>query len=126
MRSSTFIIGCRILLSVSLVIITYLAIIPLTLPEGYAVSDKVLHALAFTVLLALVDYSWPVSGLNLTKVIPLTAYGAMLEVMQYYLPYRECSIADLIADLFGMMVYFALVPLLKRLPLFKRRWTMGS
>jgi len=112
----------RIVLLVALVVITYLAMVPNPLPEGFNVSDKLLHALAFCVLLWLADGSWPDRGVNLTKVTLIFGYGAMIEIIQFYLPYRDCSLLDLAADGGGMLLYPLTIPLLRQLPVLGRRW----
>ena len=103
--------------------ITYLATMSAALPAAVAVPDKLLHGLAFWVLLLLVDYSWPDSRLGLGKVLTVFAYGVLIEVVQYFLPYRDFSLADLLADALGMGLYPLSVPLLRKLPWLCLRWS---
>ena len=112
----------RLVLLLALLVITYLAVVPAPLPESINVSDKLLHAMAFCVLLWLADSSWPDSGVNLAKVTLIFGYGAMIEIIQSYLPYRDCSLLDLLADGVGMAVYPFTIPLLRCLPILGRRW----
>lgn len=107
----------RLGLLLALMITTYMAVVPAPLPEGVNISDKLLHAMAFYVLLWLADSSWPDSGVNLCKVTLIFGYGALIEIIQFYIPYRDCSLLDLLADGAGMLVYPLTIPLLRRLPL---------
>lgn len=112
----------RLVLLLALVVTTYLAVVPAPITEGVEISDKFLHAMAFCVLLWLADSSWPDSGVNLAKVTLIFAYGALIEITQFYLPYRECSLLDLLADGVGMLGYPLMIPLLRYLPVLGRRW----
>jgi VanZ family protein len=114
----------RLTLLVTVLVITYLATAPLTLPATLDVSDKLLHGLAFLVVLWLADYSWPDTRLTLSKLGFVFTYGVLIEVVQYFLPYRDFSLADMLADALGMGLYPLIVPLLQRLPLLGLRWTL--
>jgi VanZ family protein len=113
----------RLALVITLLVITYLATAPVTLPAALDVSDKLLHGLAFLVLLWLADYSWPDSGLTPRKLVLVFAYGVSIEIVQYFLPYRDFSLLDMLADALGMGLYPVIVPLLRRLPLLGWRWS---
>jgi VanZ family protein len=56
------------------------------------------------------------------KALPLFAYGLVIEIVQYHLPYREFSLWDLAADGLGLLIYPISYPLLKRLPILAPRW----
>jgi len=109
-------------LSLSLVIITILAVIPLDYPEVAGINDKFSHIAAFYILSLLADYSFPETKLNPAKILSLLVYGVSIEWIQYYIPYREFSIFDILADAGGIMAYAILFPALKYLPLFRSRW----
>jgi VanZ family protein len=69
-------------------------------------SDKFFHALAFFILMI-----W-FSGLFRTRYLPyvaisLLAYGGLIELVQSRLPYRTAEIADLIFDLGGILLGWA-------------------
>lgn len=105
----------------ALVIITGLAVMPVH-PGLDHVSDKLEHAAAFYVLALLLDFSTPRTAYRLRKALPLMAYGIALEVVQYFLPYREFSLLDMAADAAGLSLYGLSVPWLRRAPLLRRRW----
>jgi len=112
----------RVLLCISLVVITYLATVEL----GYMVFplnyDKINHIATFLVLALLVDFSFPNSRFNTVKIFLLIAYGFSLEALQYFLPHRMFSLLDIVADSLGLLAYGLLIPLIKRLPAFSDRW----
>lgn len=106
----------------ALVLIGYLAVIPLALPQVTGMDDKIGHLLAFAALALLADFAFPRSPYGAAKVLPLLGYGALIEAVQYLLPYRTFSLLDLLADGAGLLAYGAAVPLLRRVPGLRRRW----
>lgn len=123
MRTSRATLTYRLLLLLAVTVTTYLAVVPAPLPADVDISDKLLHAGAFCVLFWLTDSSWPASGINPVKVSLLFGYGAMIEIIQSYIPYRDASLLDLAADGSGMLFYWLMIPLLRRLPVIGWRWT---
>lgn len=65
------------------------------LPEG---SDKVVHAIAYAVLAALLTYA---SGRPVLSVLAAVAYGVSDEVHQAFVPGRSSDVFDLLADAVG-------------------------
>jgi len=113
----------RVALLIVVLVIGYLATTPQTLPVVADISDKLLHGLAFFVLLLLADFSWPGTGLNPFKLLAVFAYGLLIEAVQHFLPYRDFSLIDMLANTLGMGFYAFTVPLLQRLPLLGLRWS---
>ena len=112
----------RLMFFATLLIVTYLATAHIHYPVIEDINDKAGHALAFYVLALLADFSFPGSRLNLPKTALLLSYGLLIEIIQYFLPGRMCSLYDLTADAVGLMIYWASLPALKYLPLLRRRW----
>jgi len=106
----------------SLLGIIALATTELTHPLLTSVNDKVGHIVAFLYLAILLDFSFPESRFDILKVILLLAYGLLIEVIQYFLPYRTSSFLDLLADGVGVALYFLLIPILKYIPFVRLRW----
>ena len=52
----------------------------------------------------------------------MLSYGLAIEIIQYFLPYRECSLFDLGADAAGLFLYRLSVPLLMKMDRMKGRW----
>jgi VanZ family protein len=115
------VIGFRVALIVTLVVTMYLA----TTEQNFAIiddaNDKVKHILAFFTLAFLADYSTPKVRFNLSKGLMILAYGLLIEVVQYFLPYRESSLYDLAADAIGIAAYVLLYPALSRIYILRDR-----
>ena len=69
-------------------------------------ADKVGHFLIFFSLALLLDYSFRLSVGQCLAI--LSAYGILIEVMQSFLPYREASAGDILADILGVAIYLLL------------------
>ena len=94
----------RLTLATALVAITWLAVMPtVEMPNQ---SDKLAHILAFLVLTALADLSFPARRRLLAPVLPLLLYGAGLEILQHFQPQRVASIADFLANGIGVAGHF--------------------
>lgn len=116
------VVALRIILSITLVVIMYLATTPNSYPVIEDVNDKVSHILAFGTLAFLGDFSFPTSRFGLQKFLWLMSYGLLIEFIQYFLPYRESSLPDVLADCAGLIIYWACYRYLKYVPLLRRRW----
>jgi VanZ family protein len=94
----------RIALVLALLSLGYLATSPtqVVLPET---NDKLKHLAAFLLLAQLSDAAFPRRPWNWRKFIPLLGYGLLLECIQYFVPNRFFSLADLLADAVGLGLY---------------------
>lgn len=101
----------RLVFGGTLFSILYLTTIPT--PPNVGTNDKTEHFLAFAFLGLLARLGWP--HLSYGKVwLPLLAlYGAAIEVIQSFLPYRSAEFLDFLADFFGIVLVWWL-SLLKR------------
>ena len=115
----------RAALVTALSVIMYLATTKLNFPVIDRLNDKVTHIMAFYVLAMLEDYSFPRVEFGLSKVLTLMAYGMLIEFIQYFIPYRTCSVYDLAADAVGILTYVASTPVLKQIPFLRRRWSVS-
>lgn len=112
----------RTLLVLALVSTSYLAFTSTDIPVISKFNDKIEHIAAFLVLSLLVDLSWPAIAFVPIKLPGLLAYGALIEVVQYFLPRRSASLLDLTADAVGILLYLlAAAPVARRLGLFAGR-----
>jgi len=75
-----------------------------TLDDTFGLS-AVLHFLAFVTLAFTIDFAYPLLG-NFRKALVLTGFGILIEVLQYFIPYRFCSFWDFMIDVFGITAYF--------------------
>ena len=79
-----------------------LALVPSPPPMITTGWDKSNHLLAFGVMTCLGCKAFPQ---RLTIVLPgLLAYGALIEIMQYFTPNRSAEWLDLFADTFGILL----------------------
>ena len=111
------------MLVLSLLLIIYLATTELAHPLMMSVNDKLGHVLAFLILAFFMDFSFPASSFNLSKILALLAYGLLIEVIQYLLPYRMFSLLDMLADGGGLVIYALSIPMLKHVPILRFRWS---
>lgn len=111
-------VGARLVLGLALLIITSLALTPTPGDVQQSINDKLGHTLAFLLLAFLVHASWPLIKFNWRQVSALLGYGLALEIAQYFIPNRDFSMLDMLADFAGIALYILLIPLL-RLVLFK-------
>ncbi|NPA39004.1 MAG: VanZ family protein [Thermodesulfobacteria bacterium] len=84
-----------------IVIISYLAFFPHT-SSSIPNIDKVKHCLAFIVFAFLVQKSYKVG--NLLTMFYVVLFGAFIEVVQLFIPYRNADIFDLLADVIGGLI----------------------
>lgn len=111
------ILDCRPLwqlaLFISVIAILYLATTSQPYPLPSSPYDKINHLIAFTELTILARLGWPrMPGIWL--VAGLCLYGLAIELVQSQLPYREFSMADLIADAAGIAIGLLPWPGLRR------------
>jgi VanZ family protein len=67
-------------------------------------SDKYRHFIAFWVLGFLLDLSYFFNSAK--KIFLLLFYGIFIEFVQYYIPYREFDIFDILFNVFFIILYF--------------------
>ena len=69
------------------------------------------------------DFAFPeTKSFYYQKYIALILYGVLLECVQNFLPHRDFSIADVAADMGGIITYLCAIPLLQMVPIVKKRW----
>lgn len=94
-------------LALSAVAILYLATTPGTDLLPPSPSDKLNHLVAFMELTLLARLGWPQARVS-SVLILLLGYGVAIEIIQWPLPYREFSVADMVADAAGIALGLAL------------------
>ena len=116
----------RMLFCIAVSTITYLATTEQSYPVISDFNDKFSHVFAFLVLAFLADFSYPEYSYNYYKITALFGYGVLIEIIQYYIPNRQFSFYDMLADLIGLMLYMILLPYIKKIPIVKERWESDS
>ena len=110
----------RIGLLAAVALVSYLAFTDRPYPGVLGISDKANHVAAFATLALLADYAFPTTGFGATKISALAGYGVFIEGVQHFLPWREASFLDVMADGAGIAAYALCIPLLARLPGLRR------
>ena len=91
--------------------ISYAAVTPLEGGKSVPYIDNLLHFSAFLTLTFFMDLSIKKSLLfNKAALIFLIFYALLIELVQYFLPYRSAEFFDFISDLLGILVYLYFAP----------------
>jgi VanZ family protein len=101
-----------LLFGVLIVVITWLAVTPLSVPQvDVDYGDKVNHVAAFAVLYVVGYKSW-----NSTSYlfVGLIFYGVLIEIIQSFIPFRYASAEDVVADVAGIAIGHLAVYVLRR------------
>lgn len=89
------------------------------IPEIFA-ADKIIHLIAYFALMLSVDFSFRTGHAFIWKGLTVIFYSAMMEVGQSYVPGRESSMLDIIANIAGVLLYLLCAALLQRQGVYKR------
>jgi len=84
-------------------------------------ADKVLHASAFFVLSFLLNRSSSSIEKRIRNMLSLLAFGILIEVLQSFTGYRSVSIADVLADGIGILLFQLSYSLLKTIQMKRRK-----
>ncbi|MBI5026114.1 MAG: VanZ family protein [Nitrospirae bacterium] len=100
----------KILFYTALIVIFILAVVPNYnyLPDVFSISDLLNHFMAFFMLSILFDSAYR-SLRPMNKMIILFSYGLFIEIVQYFVPYRDFSFIDLSIDGLAVSLYFLIV-----------------
>ena len=109
----------RVLFVLTLLVIFHLATTDRIYPVFDLLWDKLRHGIAFLVLAALADRSFPASPFGPVKMLGLLGLGISIEAVQHLIPYREASALDVLADCVGIGAYAPLAFLLRMTPLWR-------
>ncbi len=67
--------------------------------------DKLKHAFAFFTLSLLLNRSSSTYDARLRNVTALLLFGIFIEIIQLFIPYRDSSVYDVIADMIGIFTF---------------------
>jgi len=98
----------RFMIVVLMALGAWVATRKLEFPEALNLNDKVIHVFVFFSFSVLMDLATARHPFWLWKGLPLLAYGAFIEILQYFSPDRSFSLLDWAADFFGILLYFIL------------------
>lgn len=101
-------VASRGLLAAALVSVFVASVLDPGGTPAVGVNDKLQHLFAFAVLGFLARRAMPRQD-RWRVILPLMlGYGLLVECVQWFMPWREFSLLDLLADLVGLLI--ALVP----------------
>ncbi len=94
-----------------LLFISYASVTPTEGGASVPYIDKLLHFSAFLILTLFMDLSIKNPLLfNKIAIIFLILYAFLIELVQYFLPYRSAEVFDFISDLLGVLAYLYFAP----------------
>ena len=94
-----------------LLFISYASVTPMEGGASVPYIDKLLHFSAFLILTLFMDLSIKNALLfNKIAIIFLILYAFLIELVQYFLPYRSAEVFDFISDLLGVLAYLYFAP----------------
>jgi hypothetical protein len=91
---------------ITTVVVFYLAVVPGDMIAiDTNLGDKFNHFLAFFTLSLLLNRSSSSYHARVRNMLSLLFFGILIEFVQHYLPHRESSILDILADLVGILSF---------------------
>jgi VanZ family protein len=104
--------GWRVILFAAAAGICWLAFTPNPPPIGDGVWDKFQHLFAFGVLSLLAHRAYPRASVA-AHIGGLLAFGIFIELVQSQIPQRSAEVADVLADLCGVLLVLIVLRLRK-------------
>ena len=104
----------KIILVISVPIITILSIHEVNLESSTNFLDKALHFLCFTYL-TLITWLSRFLSKDLHVYVIVLAYGILIEIVQRFLPYRSFEYLDIFADFVGIIAGLMIIKIFKNL-----------
>ena len=104
----------RLILAISIVVISILSIQHLEVEPSVNLNDKLLH---FSCFLYLTIISWlsRIIYKELWLYVIVLGYGILIEIVQIYIPYRSFEFLDIFADFLGVLAGSFLINFFKDL-----------
>jgi VanZ family protein len=97
--------GVRPLWLISIVVVGYLSLSPrVEMPCQFSGADKLAHCLAYAWLGGLASFGFLEVRAALAAAFFMIPLGVGLEIAQHYVPNREFSVADMIANSTGVIL----------------------
>ena len=104
----------RILLAISISIVTILSVQEVNIESSVNFLDKVLHFLCFSYL-TLITWLSQILNKDLHVYAIVLAYGILIEIVQRFLPYRSFEYLDIFADSVGIIAGLIIIKIFKNL-----------
>ena len=104
----------RIILLLSVSIITILSIQEVSIESSINFLDKALYFICFSYL-TLITWLSRILNKDLHVYVIVLAYGILLEIVQRFLPHRSFEYLDIFADFVGIIGGLIIIKILKNL-----------
>jgi len=98
-------VGYRLIFALALLLTAYLSLTPAPPRTLFLMSDLLWHGAGFFLLAMLAHGSFSTTRNALAAGAGLAGYGALLEWLQSWVPHRDPSLLDWIADIGGVILY---------------------
>ena len=95
----------RMAFFLALIGVAILSMVPMPKTDAPEFSDKIAHTLCFLILAALYCRAYSVRNLPWRVLLALLCYGLLIELIQFFLPWRSFSLFDLAADFGGLLLF---------------------
>ena len=92
----------RIILGISVVLISVLSIQEIDVKSSVSLSDKLLHLSCF-LYLTIISWLSRIIYKEFWLYVIVLAYGILIEIVQIYIPYRSFEFLDIFADFLGIL-----------------------
>jgi len=104
----------KILFFIALTVVFILAIVQNDhVSLDYEYADKIKHMSAFFMLSLLLNRASSSLKSRIRNMLALLLFGIFIEVVQLYFPHRESSVADVVADFAGIVLFQVTYSILK-------------
>ena len=104
---------------VLLILSSYLSLTPAQASGPMLSNDKLIHGASYFLFIMMLDFSWRSGRALLAKLFFAFAYSSLLEYGQNFVPSRQMSVEDIIANGLGICLFVLIVPFLKRLNVYQ-------
>ena len=97
----------------------YLSLTPIANAVPAVLNDKLVHMVSYFILILTFDFSVKSGEAIFVKAIFVFVYSCAIEYAQGFVPGREVSFWDIVANAVGIFSFVLCVPLLKRINAYK-------
>ena len=104
----------RLILVISILLISILSIQEIEIQSSVNFSDKLLHFFCF-LYLTIITWLSRIIYKELWLYVIVLAYGILIEIIQIYIPYRSFEFLDIFANFLGILVGTFFINFLKDL-----------
>lgn len=109
----------KIIFGLYLIIFMYLGTVEISDEVAATFNDLIAHAVGYALLLIVAVFAFPKQKWFIGLAAFCFAYSVLIELIQYFIPYRTLSVADIVANgvgvAIGLVIAYAMWPLIRRI-----------